>query len=103
MHAAWHASLTNKSGHLPCPACLQAVAALPAYQRRLQQADSGAAAVPVDVDLNTVMWTDPDVLFRHDIDSCSLPMPRLLSIGPEVRGRWCLAARAADGINLTSC
>lgn len=35
------------------------------------------------VDTDYVLWTDPDVLFYHDIDSCSLPKPRYLSIGPD--------------------
>lgn len=64
----------------------QVIAALPEYDQRWQKLDGGAAAAaaPKGVDLETVMWTDPDVLFRRDIDSCSLPKPRLLSIGPEV-------------------
>ena len=45
----------------------------------------GGASASTDIDLDYVLWTDPDVLFRHDINSCSLPLPRLLSIGPEVR------------------
>ncbi|KAK9840626.1 hypothetical protein WJX81_005387 [Elliptochloris bilobata] len=36
-----------------------------------------------DARLDTVLWTDPDVLFSGDINTCSLSMPRLLSIGPE--------------------
>lgn len=35
------------------------------------------------VDMDYVLWTDPDVLFYHDIDSCTLPKPRYLSIGPD--------------------
>ena len=30
-----------------------------------------------------MLWTDPDVLFRSPVDGCSLPRPRLLSIGAE--------------------
>ncbi|GBF93900.1 hypothetical protein Rsub_06899 [Raphidocelis subcapitata] len=45
----------------------------------------GAISVPRDVDLEHVIWTDPDVLFREDIDSCTLPRPPLVSIGPEIR------------------
>lgn len=97
----YHASLFDTCD-LSC--FLQVVAALPAYQRRWQKTDAGAAATvgPVEVDLDTVMWTDPDVLFRQDIDSCSLPMPRLLSIGPEVCGRErCMAGscRQRKGCN----
>ncbi len=33
--------------------------------------------------LDTVLWTDPDVLFRADVTACGLPVPRILSIGPE--------------------
>lgn len=36
------------------------------------------------IDFDYVLWTDPDVLFMQDIDGCSLPRPRLVSIGPEV-------------------
>lgn len=74
----------------------QVEAALPAYQSAWRRqaaeqggpgADGGGASsrTPEEVDLETVLWTDPDVLFRRDISSCSLPAPRLLSIGPEVR------------------
>ena len=61
------------------------IAALPAYEQRWRQLDGGeAAAAPRGVDLEMALWTDPDVLFRHDIDSCTLPRPAVLSIGPEV-------------------
>ncbi len=32
-----------------------------------------------------VLWTDPDVLFRGHIDSCTLAKPQILSVGPEMR------------------
>ena len=32
-----------------------------------------------------VLWTDPDVLFLGQIDSCTLSKPQVLSVGPEVR------------------
>ncbi len=35
------------------------------------------------VDTEYVLWTDPDVLFFGDIDSCTLPKPRYLSVGPD--------------------
>ncbi|KAI7846309.1 hypothetical protein COHA_000146 [Chlorella ohadii] len=77
--------LGDQGANPPLP--WQVIPALPAYERRWQKLDGGAAAraAPRGIDLETVMWTDPDVLFRHDIDSCSLPKPRLLSIGPELR------------------
>lgn len=75
----------------PLPAA-QVRAQLPAYEQRWRDAapvvagGAPAAGVPAGIDLEHVMWTDPDILFRHDINSCSLPAPRLLSIGPEARG-----------------
>lgn len=30
-----------------------------------------------------ILWTDPDVIFQGKIDSCTLPQPHILSIGPE--------------------
>jgi hypothetical protein len=36
-----------------------------------------------EVDLDYVLWTDPDVIFLEDIDSCTLPRPRILSVGPD--------------------
>ena len=30
-----------------------------------------------------ILWTDPDVIFAGDINSCTLPKPLILSIGPE--------------------
>lgn len=68
--------------------CVQVIPALPEYEQRLQKLNGAAAALatPAGVDLETVLWTDPDVLFRRNINSCSLPKPRLLSIGPEVGG-----------------
>ncbi|KAI7846312.1 hypothetical protein COHA_000149 [Chlorella ohadii] len=85
---------------LDVPAIMEKVIpALPAYERRWQELDSGAAAraAPRGIDLETVMWTDPDVLFRHDIDSCSLPKPRLLSIGPEDLVEQFFKTKAASG------
>ena len=35
-----------------------------------------------------VLWTDPDVIFRGAIDSCTLAQPRVLSVGPEFRMGW---------------
>ena len=32
-----------------------------------------------------VLWTDPDVIFRGHIDSCTLAKPQILSVGPELR------------------
>ena len=37
------------------------------------------------VDKEHVLWTDPDVIFRGDIDSCTLAKPQILSVGPEFR------------------
>jgi hypothetical protein len=31
-----------------------------------------------------ILWTDPDVIFEGPIDSCTLPRPFILSVGPEV-------------------
>lgn len=69
---------------------MQVRAALPAYQERWrrqeeEQGDDAAPHAQAELDLESVLWTDPDVLFRQDINTCSLPVPRLLSIGPEVR------------------
>ncbi len=36
-----------------------------------------------NVDTDYVLWTDPDVLFYGDIDSCTLPKPRYVSVGPD--------------------
>ena len=30
-----------------------------------------------------VLYTDTDVMFLKDINSCNLPRPRVLSLGPE--------------------
>ena len=32
-----------------------------------------------------VMWTDPDVVFKDSMDSCTLAKPQILSVGPEMR------------------
>ena len=40
------------------------------------------------VDKDYVLWTDPDVLFRGSITSCTLARPQVLSIGPELRMGW---------------
>ena len=32
---------------------------------------------------DNILWTDPDVIFEGKIDSCTLPQPLILSIGPE--------------------
>ena len=40
------------------------------------------------VDREYVFWTDPDILVRGSIDSCTLAKPRVLSIGPELRMGW---------------
>ena len=45
--------------------------------------------------MDFVLWTDPDVLFRQDITSCSLAQPRLLSIGPEVCFPACFVCKLA--------
>lgn len=87
---------------------MQVVAALPEYDRRIQE-QAGAAGMATTaakpVDLEKVLWTDPDVLFVHDIDSCSLPTPNLLSIGPEVGGQrlhtgWVLPAASQSFLNV---
>lgn len=36
-----------------------------------------------NIDTEYALWSDPDVLFEQDINSCSLPKPRLVSIGAE--------------------
>jgi hypothetical protein len=38
---------------------------------------------PSAVELDYVLWTDPDVVFLQDLDSCVLPKPHILSIGPD--------------------
>ncbi len=35
-------------------------------------------------DTQHILWTDPDVIFEQPIDSCTLPEPYILSVGPEV-------------------
>ena len=40
------------------------------------------------VDQEYVLWTDPDILFRGSIDSCTLAKPQVLSVGPEMRMGW---------------
>lgn len=40
------------------------------------------------VDQDYVLWTDPDILFRGSIDSCTLAKPQVLSVGPEMRMGW---------------
>ena len=32
-----------------------------------------------------VLWTDPDIIFKRHIDSCTLARPQILSVGPEMR------------------
>lgn len=39
-------------------------------------------------DQEYVLWTDPDILFRGSIDSCTLAKPQVLSVGPELRMGW---------------
>lgn len=39
---------------------------------------------PSGVDLDFVLWTDPDVMFFSDIDACTLPKPHILSAAPEL-------------------
>ena len=41
-----------------------------------------------EVDREYVLWTDPDVLFRGSIDSCTVAKPQVLSVGPEMRMGW---------------
>lgn len=36
-----------------------------------------------EVDMKFVLYTDVDVMFQRDIDSCSLPHPKLMLVGPE--------------------
>lgn len=35
------------------------------------------------LDTSFALWTDPDVLFGQDINSCTIPKPHIMSIGPE--------------------
>jgi hypothetical protein len=35
------------------------------------------------IDTDHVLWTDPDVIFYKDINSCTIPSPHILSVGPE--------------------
>jgi hypothetical protein len=36
-----------------------------------------------EVDMQHVLYTDVDVMFQKDINSCSLPHPKLMLVGPE--------------------
>jgi hypothetical protein len=35
------------------------------------------------LDTRHVLWTDPDVIFYKDINSCTIPSPHIMSVGPE--------------------
>jgi hypothetical protein len=35
------------------------------------------------VDTKYILWTDPDVVFYKNIDSCTIPKPHILSVGPD--------------------
>ena len=35
------------------------------------------------IDTNYALWTDPDVIFYKDIDSCTIPKPHIMSVGPD--------------------
>lgn len=63
------------------------------HDAHVVQVRAALAAEPGDaaaLDMDYVLWTDPDVLFETNIDSCSLPRPRLLSVGAEARRFWML-------------
>ncbi|KAL6047886.1 hypothetical protein QOT17_020015 [Balamuthia mandrillaris] len=38
---------------------------------------------PEEVDMDYVLWTDSDVIFQKDLNSISLPKPRLFSMAPD--------------------
>ena len=42
------------------------------------------AAVSQEIDDEFVLYTDSDVIFLRDINSCTLPKPRIMAIGPQV-------------------
>lgn len=94
MCALWHCRRAQSGRPRPGPLDTsppQVKKQLPAYEERWAR-HNAEHGVPAGVDLDYVLWTDPDVLFRHDVNSCTLPAPKLLSIGPEVgAGGWVLA------------
>jgi hypothetical protein len=50
---------------------------MPHIKRKLHAGGLG------DVDTEYVLYTDADIMFLSDINSCSLPKPAIMSIGPE--------------------
>ncbi|KAL6047879.1 Glycosyltransferase [Balamuthia mandrillaris] len=45
--------------------------------------DEIAPLIEENVDKNYILWTDPDVMFEKDLNSNSLPKPRLFSVAPD--------------------
>jgi len=41
-----------------------------------------------NVDHELVLYTDADVVFTRDINSCTLPRPKVALVGPEVGLCW---------------
>ncbi|GBG00625.1 hypothetical protein Rsub_13366 [Raphidocelis subcapitata] len=82
-------NLMASYARLDIPAVMERVlAALPAWEaRQLARPRPVNASVPTEVDRDYVIWTDPDVLFRSDISTCTLGKPPVLSIGPEFAAR----------------
>lgn len=76
---------------MPCLLRLQVEAKLPAYERRWMRNWLGLRGsmpgVPTMIDAEHVLWTDPDVLFRQPVDTCTLPAAHLMSLGAAVGGR----------------
>lgn len=53
---------------------LKRAAATPSFEKLLTK-----------VDLQYILWTDPDVIFQGRIDACTLARPPVMSVGPEKR------------------
>ena len=59
------------------------IAAIMSQVEYLMTALAGKGHHVPDYSRDNILWTDPDVIFEGKIDSCTLPQPGILSIGPE--------------------
>lgn len=88
---------------LPSPPA-QASKQLPSYLRRqaargwFDRTRAPLPALPPTMDASMALWSDPDVLFRHDMDTCSIPAPKLVALGPEASAGWGWGQGAAVGM-----